>query len=64
MNYTVFSVLISDGLIQSADCKDKISPKKCKKLKKEGKCKFKDTWEECMLTCQKCTPGTISSKQR
>ena len=38
-------------------CKDKISSKQCKKLKKKGKCKDKKTWKKCMYTCKKC-PGT------
>ena len=42
------------------DCKDKISTKKCKKLKKKGKCEDKKTWKKCMETCKKCTPGTIA----
>ena len=45
--------------IQRAECKDKISTKKCKKLKKKGKCKDKKSWKKCMETCQKCTPGTV-----
>jgi hypothetical protein len=39
------------------ECKDKISAKKCKKLKKKGKCEDKKIWKKCMETCQKCTPG-------
>ena len=56
------SVLISENekSIQRADCKDKISSKKCKKLKKKGKCEDKKTSKKCMETCQKCTPGTIA----
>ena len=42
-----------------ADCKDKISTKKCKKLKKKGKCEDKKTYKKCMETCQRCTPGII-----
>ena len=45
--------------IQRADCKDKISTKKCKKLKKKGKCQDKKTWKKCMETCEKCTPGIV-----
>ena len=60
-----FSVLISDNeiTIQSTNCKDKISTKKCKKLKKKGKCEDKKTWKKCMETCQKCTPGIIDNVQ-
>ena len=56
------SVLISENekSIQRADCKDKISSKKCKKLKKKGKCEDKKISKKCMETCQKCTPGTIA----
>ena len=49
----------SEKSIQRADCKDKISTKKCKKLKKKGKCQDKKTWKKCMETCEKCTPGTV-----
>ena len=45
------------------DCKDKISTKKCKKLKKKGKCEDKKTYKKCMETCQKCTPGTTDNFQ-
>ena len=50
---------IQCSLYKSADCMDNISTKKCKKLKKKGKCKDKKIWKKCMETCQKCTPGTI-----
>ena len=55
-------MLISENgyTIQQAICKDKISTKKCKKLKKKGKCEDKKTWKKCMETCQKCTPGIIA----
>ena len=39
---------------------DKISSKKCKKLKKKGKCENKKISKKCMETCEKCTPGTIA----
>jgi hypothetical protein len=54
-------VLISENgnTIQQAICKDKISTKKCKKLKKKGKCEDKKTWKKCMETCKRCTPGII-----
>ena len=56
-----FSVLISENenMIQRADCKDKFSTKKCKKLENKGKCKDKKTSEMCMETCKKCRPGII-----
>ena len=70
INATVFStetndasfpvlVLGNGNSIESTACKDKISTKKCKKLKKKGKCEDKKTWKKCMETCQKCTPGII-----
>ena len=57
------SVLVSDSEkpIQRADCKDKISTKRCKKLKKKGKCEENQTSKKCMKTCQKCTPGTVDN---
>ena len=59
---TILSVLISENekSIQMADCKDKISSKKCKKLKKKGKYEDKKISKKCMETCQKCPPGTIA----
>ena len=54
-----FPVLILENSIQNAECKDKSSPKKCKKWKKKGKCEDQKTWKKCEKTCQKCTPGTI-----
>ena len=42
------------------DCKDIFSSKKCKKLKKKGKCENKKISKKCMETCQKCPPGTIA----
>ena len=57
--------LISENetTIQSTNCKDKISTKKCEKLKKKGKCKNKKIWKKCMDTCEKCTPGIIDDFQ-
>ena len=49
----------SEKSIQRAECKNKISTKKCKKLKKKGKCTDKKTWKKCMETCKKCTTGTV-----
>ena len=56
-----FPALVSENenSIQSTECKDKFSTKKCKKLRKKGKCSNKKTWTKCMETCQKCTPGII-----
>ena len=56
INRYLFSVLISENenLRLSPICKDKISTKKCKKLKKKGKCEDKKIWKKCMDTCQKC----------
>ena len=55
----ILSILGSENenSIPSMDCKDKISTKKCKKLKKKGKCGNKKIYKKCMETCQKCTPG-------
>ena len=65
INRCLFSVLISENenLRLSPICKDKISTKKCKKLKKKGKCEDKKIWKKCMDTCQKCTPGIIDDFQ-
>jgi hypothetical protein len=56
------SIIISEDekSIQRVECEDKHSAKKCKKLKKKGKCENKKIWKKCMETCQKCTPGTIA----
>jgi hypothetical protein len=35
-------------------CEDKAKPKKCKKLKKKGKCTKKKVWKKCRYTCGKC----------
>lgn len=35
-------------------CEDKKKPKKCKKLKKKGKCGKKKVWKKCQKTCDKC----------
>ena len=57
--------LISENeiTIQSTNCKNKISTKKCEKLKKKGKCENKKIWKKCMYTCEKCTPGIIDDFQ-
>ena len=62
-NISFFSVVISENSILGANCKDKISTKKCIKLKKKGKCKDKKIERKCMETCQKCTPGIIDDFQ-
>ena len=46
--------------IQNVECKDIHSTKKCKKLKKKDKCQVKKIWKKCMVTCEKCTPGTLT----
>ena len=65
INRSLFYVLISENenIRLSPDCKDKISTKKCKKLKKKGKCENKKIWKKCMDTCEKCTPGIIDDFQ-
>ena len=47
--------------IQNVECSDKISTKKCKKLKNKGKCKDKKTWKKCMETCNLCTTTTTTT---
>ena len=45
----------SMGMIRMEEtCKDKISAKKCSKLKKKGKCSDKKVAKKCKKTCELC----------
>ena len=46
--------LIFFCFILASDCKDKKNTKKCKRLKKKGKCSKKNVWKKCKKTCGKC----------
>ena len=48
----------SMGMIRMEEtCKDKISAKKCSKLKKKGKCSDKKVAKKCKKTCELCDDG-------
>ena len=37
-----------------SECKDKKKTKRCKRLKKKGKCGKKKVWKKCKKTCEIC----------
>ena len=64
LNYEIINIANNsakkDGVGFSESCKDKLSVKKCKNIKKNNKCNKKQGKKKCKKTCGHCVTGKFS----